>query len=56
MTRMFFLQGYASIDIYQKGLKIKKENADQNFGRYPVYIYWTGIIPDRGKCRIYAGR
>ena len=36
--------------------EIKKENADQNFGRYPVYIYWTGIIPDRGKCRIYAGR
>ena len=36
--------------------EIKKENADQNFGRYPVYIHWTGIIPDRGKCRIYAGR
>ena len=36
--------------------EIKKENADQKFGRYPVYIHWTGIIPDRGKCRIYAGR
>lgn len=37
-------------------LKLKKKTADQNFGRYPVYIHWTGIIPDRGKCRIYAGR
>ena len=36
--------------------EIKKENDDQKFGRYPVYIHWTGIIPDRGKCRIYAGR
>ena len=34
----------------------KKEDTDQDFGRYPVYIHWTGIIPDGGKCRIYAGR
>ena len=34
----------------------EKENADQDFSRYPVYIHWTGIIPDRSKCRIYAGR
>ena len=56
-NRWLTASDYSVLHILSGGIpEIKKENADQNFGRYPVYIHWTGIIPDRGKCRIYAGR
>ena len=51
------IERHAVIDIIERGVpETEKENADQDFSRYPVYIHWTGIIPDRSKCRIYAGR
>ncbi len=53
-NRWLTASDYSVFHILSGGIpEIKKENADQNFGRYPVYIHWTGIIPDRGKCRIY---
>ena len=56
-NRWLTASNHSVLHILSGGIpEIKKENADQNFGRYPVYIHWTGIIPDRGKCRIYAGR
>ena len=56
-NRWLTASNHSVLHILSGGIpEIKKENADQNFGRYPVYIHWNGIIPDRGKCRIYAGR